>query len=94
MFISYHRVGKSAVLPALVAAGLLVLVGGIAAIVAVTTLAIAGVVAIGITVLRAFGLGGSRRRMAFHDDKTIEGIVLNRSSSDSEPSVTKSQAAR
>lgn len=91
MFISYHRVGKSAVLPALAAVGLLVMVGGIAAIVAVTTLAIAGVVAFGLTVLRAVGLGGTRRRLAFYDDKTLEGIVVNRSSSDSEPSITESQ---
>lgn len=76
-------------LPALVAAGVLVMIGGIAAMIAVATLVVGGVVAFGITVLRAFGLGESKRRLTFEADKTIEGadktiegIVVNRSSSD------------
>jgi hypothetical protein len=80
MFVTYHRVGRSAVLPALAAAGVLVIVGGIAAMIAVATLAIVAVVAVGIKVLRAFGLGGPKRSLTFRADDTIEGVVVKRSS--------------
>jgi hypothetical protein len=80
MFVTYHRVGRSALLPALAAAGVLVIIGGIAAMIAVTTLAIVAIVAVGIKVLRAFGLGGPRRSLALRADDTIEGVVVNRSS--------------
>lgn len=75
MFFTYHRVGRIPVLPALAAAGALVIVGGIA----VTTLAIVGAVACGTRLLRAFGLAPAERRLAFQDRETIEGVVVNRS---------------
>jgi hypothetical protein len=74
MFFTYHRVGRIPVLPALAAAGALVIVGGIA----VTTLAIVGVVAFGTRLLRASGLLGAERPRAFQPDDTIEGTVVNR----------------
>jgi hypothetical protein len=88
MFITYHRVGRIALLPALAVAGVVVVIGGIAAVIAVATLAVFGVVALSITVLRAFVFGGRKRRLAFEADKTIEGVVVTRSSSDGEPSPT------
>jgi hypothetical protein len=89
MFITYHRIGRSAALPALAGAGVLVIVGGIAATIAVTALAFGAVVAVGARVLHAFGLGGTRRPLAFQADNTIEGVVVNRSSADSEPNLTQ-----
>ena len=89
MFITYHRVGKSAVLPALAAAGALVVIGGIAAMIAVAAFAAAGAVACGIAVLRACGLGGRTRTPESDAGRTIEGTVVTRSSSDGEPSLTR-----
>ena len=91
MFIAYRRVGRSAVLPALAAAGVLVIVGGIAAMIAVTALAVVGVVVLGVRLLHALGLGRTKRPVAFPADNTIEGIVVSRSPADSEPSLTQSQ---
>jgi hypothetical protein len=79
MFFTYHRVGKIPVLPALAAAGALVIVGGIAVTIAVTTLAIVGVVAGSVRLLRTLGLAPAERRLAFQDHETIEGVVVNRS---------------
>lgn len=62
------------VLSALAAAGVLVIVGGIA----VTTLVIVAIIACGTRLLRAFGLVGAERRLRFQPD-FIEGIVVNRS---------------
>jgi hypothetical protein len=85
MFITYHRVGRSALLPALAATGVLVIVGAIAALIAVTTLAIVGSIVLGIRLLHALGLGLTKRPVGFPADNTIEGIVVNRSPADSEP---------
>jgi hypothetical protein len=76
MFITYGRVGRSAVLPAVAAAGAIVVVGGIA----VTILAIVGVVGFGTRLLRTFGLVGTERALASQGDDVIEGVVVNRSS--------------
>ena len=76
MFLTFHRVDRIPVLPALAAAGVLAVVGGIA----VTTLAILGIVALGSKLLRAFGLVEAERRLGFQPDEPIEGIVVNRSS--------------
>ena len=62
------------VLPALAAAGVLVIVGGIA----VTTLVIVAIIACGTGLLRAFGLVEAERRLGFQPD-FIEGVVVNRS---------------
>lgn len=75
MFFTYHRAGRIPVLPALAAAGALVIVCGIA----VTTLAIVGVVACGIRLLRAVGLVPAERQLPFQGHDTIEGVVVNRS---------------
>ena len=88
MLITYRRVGSGAVLPAVAAAGVFVIVGGIAATIAVTALSVVAVVAVGTRVLRAFGVGAATRRLAFDADQTIEGVVVNRSSVGSEPGVT------
>jgi hypothetical protein len=93
MFITYHRVGRSAVLPALAVTGVLVIVGAIAAMIAVTTLAVVGCIVLGIRLLHALGLGRTKRPVAFPADNTIEGIVVNRSPADSEPSLTQSHGA-
>jgi hypothetical protein len=76
MFFTYHRVGRIPVLPALAAAGAIVIVGGIA----VTILAIVGVVGFGTRLLRTFGLVGTERALASQGDDVIEGVVVNRSS--------------
>jgi hypothetical protein len=80
MFITYRRVGIRAVLPTVVTAGILVIVAGIAAAIAVIGVAVLGVVAVGARTLQAFGLGGSRRRRAVDGEHTIEGVVVTRSS--------------
>ena len=80
MFVTYHRVGRSAVLPALAAAGVLVIVGGIAAVIAVTTLAVGAVVVVGIRLFQALGLGRTKRPLDFQADNTIEGVVVDRDS--------------
>src|SRR5687768_7098427 len=92
MFITYHRVGRSAVLPALAVTGVLVIVGAIAAMIAVTTLAVVGSIVLGIRLLHALGLGGRKRPVAFPADNTIEGIVVNRSPADGEPSLRIARA--
>jgi hypothetical protein len=89
MFVIYHRIGTSAVLPALAATGVLVVIGGIAAMTAVTTLAIVAVAAVGIRVLRAFALDRAKRPLASQVDNTIEAVVVNRSSADSDPELTQ-----
>ena len=85
MFITYHRAGKMAVLPALAVAGVVVVLGGIAATIAVTALVVVGVTACGLSVLRAVGLGGRPRGPAVGPDEIIEGVVVSRSSVDDEP---------
>ena|SRR5688500_14310151 len=85
MFITYRRVGRSALLPALGAAGVLVIVGGIAATIAVVTVAIVGGLAGSATLLRAFGIGTTKRSFIFPAVDTVEGVVVNRSSAVSEP---------
>ena len=77
MFVTYHRVGRIPVLPALAAAGALIIVGGIA----VTILAIVGVVACSARALRAFGIVVAEPRLPFEAGDTIEGVVVHRSSS-------------
>jgi hypothetical protein len=81
MLFTYRRVGRIPVLPVLAAAGALVVLGGLAALIAVTALAVAGVVAFGIRLLRAVGLLGVRsdRRPAVRGGDIIEGVVVNRS---------------
>ena len=74
MQFTYHRVGRIPVLPALAAAGALVIVGGIA----VTILAIVGVVRFGTRLLRTFGLVGTRPAPRSHGDDVIEGVVVDR----------------
>ena len=73
MFFIYHRVGRIPVLPALAAAGAIVIVSGIA----VTILAIVGVVGFGTRLLRTFGLVGTGRAPASYGDDVIEGVVVN-----------------
>jgi len=74
MFVIYHRVGRIPVLPALAAAGAIVIVSGIA----VTILAIVGVVGFGTRLLRTFGLVGTGRAPAsYGGDDVIEGVVVN-----------------
>ena len=79
MFFTYSRVGRIPVLPALAAAGALVIVGGMAVTIAVATLAVVGVVACGARLLRTFRLAPSERRPACEDRDTIEGVVVNES---------------
>jgi len=88
MFVTYHRIGRSAVLPAVAAAAVLLIVGGIAAVSAAITLAIVGVVAVGIRLFHALVRGGTERPLAFNGDNTIEGFVVNRSVADGEPGLT------
>ena len=76
MFFTYHRVGRIPVLPALVAAGAIVIFGGIAA----TILTIAGVVGCGARLLRALGLLGTGQAPVSQGDGIIEGVVVKRSS--------------
>jgi hypothetical protein len=52
----------------------------------------AGVVACGIKLLRAFGIGATKRPLNFQTDNTIEGIVVNRSSAVSESSLPRRAA--
>jgi hypothetical protein len=72
MFFIYHRAGRIPVLPALAAAGAIVIVSGIA----VTILAIVGVVGFGTRLLRTFGLVGTGAPASNGDD-VIEGVVMN-----------------
>jgi hypothetical protein len=81
MFFTYHRVGRIPVLPALAAAAAMVVVGGIA----VTILAIVGIVGCGAWLLRAVGLVATERVLATQSDDVIEGIVVNRSASMLDP---------
>ena len=76
MFFMYQRVGRIPVLPAIAAAGGIVIVGGIAA----TILATVGVVACATRLLRALGLVATKRATASQGDDIIEGVVVNRSS--------------
>ena len=76
MQFTYHRVGRIPVLPALAAAGALVIVGGIA----VTILAIVGVVRFGTRLLRTMGLVRTRPALFSQGDDVIEGVVVDRSS--------------
>ena len=76
MQFTYHRVGRIPVLPALAAAGAIVIVGGIA----VTILAIVGVVWLGTRLLRTFGLVGTKPALPSKNDDVIEGVVVSRSS--------------
>ena len=76
MLFTYHRAGKIPVLPALAAAGAVVIVGGIA----VTILAIVGVIGFGTRLLRTFGLVGTERALASEGGDVIEGVVVSRPS--------------
>jgi hypothetical protein len=76
MFFASHRAGRIPVLPALAAAGAIVVVSGIA----VTILAIVGVVGLGSRLLRRSGLVGTERALAPESDRVIEGVVVSRSS--------------
>lgn len=76
MQFTYHRVGRITVLPALAAAGAIVIVGGIA----VTILTIVGVVRLGTRLLRTFGLVGTKPALPSQGDDVIEGVVVSRSS--------------
>lgn len=81
MIFTYHRAGRIPLLPALAAAGAIVIVGGIAA----TILAIVGILGCGAWLLRAIGLGATERGLATQSDDIIEGIVVNRSAGMLEP---------
>lgn len=76
MIVMYHRVGKIPVLPALAAAGALVIVGGIA----VTVLSIVGVLAWSTKALRALGFVVAEPRLPLERNDTIEGVVVDQSS--------------
>ena len=76
MFVTYQRVGRIPVLPALAAAGAIVVVGGIAA----TILPIVGIVGCGSVLLRELGLVATKPAPASQGDDLIEGVVVNRSS--------------
>ena len=73
MVFTYQRAGRIPVLPAIVAAGGIVIVGGVAA----TILAIVAVVACGTRLLRALGLLATQRAPASQGDDIIEGVVVN-----------------
>ena len=76
MIFTYHRVGRISVIPALAAAGAVVVVGGIAA----TVLAIVAVAAAGAGLLRAVGrIVAPRREAAIEDAGVIEGVVVESS---------------
>lgn len=90
MVFTYRRVGTIPVLPALAAAGALVMVGGIAA----TIVAIVGVVGYGTRLLRALGLVGTTRALRTHSDDIIEGVVVNRSDAGRAPRPPASRATR
>lgn len=81
MLITYHRVGRIRVLPALAAAGAMVMVGGIA----VAILAIVGIVWCGAWLLRAVGLVPTKAGPAAQSDDIIEGTVVHRSAGMLEP---------
>lgn len=74
MFVTYHRVGRISLLPALAAGAAAVIVLGVAAI----TLVVGGVAACGVRLLRAIGrIGPAERRASFEDHRTIEGVVVD-----------------
>ena len=75
MFITYSRVVRFRGLPALAAAGAIVIVGSIAA----TVLAIVGVVGFGTRLLRTFGLVETEPPLVSQVDDAIEGVTVNRS---------------
>lgn len=74
MFVTYHRVGRIPVLPALAAAGAIVLVGGIA----VALFAMVGIIGCGAWLLRAAGLVATEPVLATPSGDIIEGMVVNR----------------
>lgn len=78
MIVKYHRIGRISVLPAVAAAGALVIVGGIA----VTVLSIVGVIAWSTKALRALGFVVAEPRLPLEGDDTIEAVVVDRSSTD------------
>jgi len=73
--IIYRRVGSISFLPALAAAGALIIVAGIAA----TTIVIVGIAAGAARLLRVAGLGPLERPLPFARHDTIDGVVVRRS---------------
>jgi len=74
MFVTYHRVGRLAVLPALAAVAAALLLAGVAAVV----LVIVATAACAMWFLRALGrIGRSDRRVPARDPDTIDGVVLH-----------------
>jgi hypothetical protein len=71
MFITYRRIGRISVLPALATVAAAVVVAGVAA----TALVIVGVAGCGVWLLRVFGR--AERRVPFQDHTTIEGVVVD-----------------
>jgi hypothetical protein len=76
MIVTYHRIGRIPVLPALAAAGALVVVGGIA----VTVLSIVGLIAWSTKALRAVGIVVAKPRLPLAGGDIIDGVVVHRSS--------------
>ena len=76
MSVTYHRVDRIHVPPALAAAGAAIIVGGIA----LTILAIVATIWWTTRALRALGFIVAVPRLAVGGDDTIEGVVVHRSS--------------
>lgn len=74
MFLTYHRVGRISLLPALATVAAAVMVAGVAGI----AFLIIGVAGCGVWLLRAFG-GPARtnQRVPAQDHETIEGVVVD-----------------
>lgn len=74
MFITYHRVGRIHVLPALAAVAAAVMVAGVAA----TALVAVGVAAVGVRLFRAVArIGRAEHPVPSQDDEIIEGVVVD-----------------
>lgn len=74
MFITYHRVGRISLLPALAAVAAALIVVGVATI----TLVVVGAAACGVRFLRAIGrIGPAERSVPSQDHTTIEGVVVD-----------------
>lgn len=78
MVVTYHRVGTGAVLAALVAAGMVIVVGGIGVTIAVATLAVMSVLRVGVRLAHALGLRQTTPAPAGQADTIIDGVVVHR----------------
>jgi hypothetical protein len=74
MIVTYRRVGRISLLPALAAVAGAVIVAGVVVI----PLVVLGVATYGIRLVRAIGRGSSaERQVALQDHTIIEGVVLD-----------------